>query len=100
MSRALSTEEGVAKRVRVSVKADDIKYGAATMCKWCPIALAIKDIPSTNDVNVGVSIVRINDVPYQMPPRAIEFIAEFDLAAEENRKPRVKPFTFYLRKCK
>lgn len=57
--------------------------------KFCPIALAIKEKTHRN-VNVAESHVEVGNKQYDLPLKAMGFIASFDCEA------RVKPFSFEM----
>lgn len=74
--------------MKIKVTEKDIKYGEERCPGTCPIARAInRELPG-QDVMVFKSICEINHYEYELPPRAYDFIEQFDAGLP------VEPFEF------
>jgi hypothetical protein len=74
-------------RIKVSVTDKHIKEGKCDNPRYCPIALAIKEL-GFEKVYVDKRYFLINKEHYGMPKKACAFIGKFD----ENND--VRPFSF------
>ena len=90
----MTKKKELPKTFKVVVTAKDIKRGKQGQSKSCPIALATKrclrkrvEIIDTIRVFMDTGYL-IDDIHYNMPDKAINFIRNFD-----GGEP-VKPFTF------
>ena len=78
--------------MKIRITEEDIEQGVSCSPSRCPVARAIRrDAGSTaSHLTVSGATIWIGDVHYRTPPRAFDFIFEFD-----NGDP-VVPFEFEL----
>lgn len=86
------------KSYRVAVSKKHIQSGIAQNCEKCPIALALQAKFPASHVTMGTTYACVDGVGYVVSRAATRFIAEFDMACEIGRRPKVKPFAFVMKK--
>lgn len=68
----------------------NIDAGYANSCKSCPVALALRRVFHTKDVDVDSFFMTVKGRAYMVTMDVLTFMSDFD------REQPVEPFTFYL----
>ena len=78
-------------KTKVNITQSHILSGRKGACRFCPIALALKDAFPESTVHVQGFYFTIDGVQFQSPKEVVNFISDFDSGLP------VRPFSFELR---